>query len=219
MPIPLGGTSNHFPRRALEEIGGWDAYNVTEDADLGLRLARFGWRVEVLASTTWEEAPHRYRDWLGQRTRWLKGWIRTYCVHMRRPVRLLLELGPVKFLGLQILMAGMVLSPLVHPWFYVLGLLKLAGIEMLLIPDSALGDIIWQAALFNVIAGYLAAILLGMAAVARRGRASLIGDALTMPLYWLAISYAAYRALIENLDAPHKWTTTAHRSRLLPVQP
>lgn len=77
LPVPLGGTSNHFPRTVLDAVGGWDPYNVTEDADLGIRLARHGWHVGVLKSTTWEEAPPSFRIWKGQRTRWLKGWMQT----------------------------------------------------------------------------------------------------------------------------------------------
>ncbi len=78
LPVPLGGTSNHFPRAVLEAVGGWDPFNVTEDADLGIRLARAGWQVGVLPSTTWEEAPPTFAVWRGQRTRWLKGWMQTY---------------------------------------------------------------------------------------------------------------------------------------------
>jgi cellulose synthase/poly-beta-1,6-N-acetylglucosamine synthase-like glycosyltransferase len=120
LPVPLGGTSNHFPRAVLDAVGGWDPFNVTEDADLGIRLARAGWHVGVLPSTTWEEAPPTFRVWLGQRTRWLKGWMQTYLVHMRAPRRLWRELGAKRFLGLQVLMGGLILSALVHPWFYVL---------------------------------------------------------------------------------------------------
>jgi cellulose synthase/poly-beta-1,6-N-acetylglucosamine synthase-like glycosyltransferase len=93
---------------------------VTEDADLGIRLARSGWHVGVLSSSTWEEAPSTFRVWLGQRTRWLKGWMQTYLVHMREPRRLWRGLGARRFVGLQVLMGGLVLSALVHPWFYVL---------------------------------------------------------------------------------------------------
>jgi len=210
MPIPLGGTSNHFRRDALDAVGGWDAYNVTEDADLGLRLARLGWRVGVLASTTWEEAPGGLGNWFGQRTRWLKGWIRTYLVHMRQPWRVLRELGPAKFFGLQVLMAGMVVSPLVHPWFYALAFAKLTGLEILQMPSSGLGDALWHAALFNVVAGYAAAVLLGMLAVVRRRHYRLLLSALFMPVYWLIISAAAYRALIDHLDRPHSWRKTQH---------
>ena len=118
--MPLGGTSNHFPRAVLAAVGGWDPYNVTEDADLGIRLARQGWHVGVLPSTTWEEAPPTFRVWKGQRTRWLKGWMQTYLVHMRQPRRLWHELGARRFIGFQVLMGGMILSALVHPWFYLL---------------------------------------------------------------------------------------------------
>ena len=57
LPLPLGGTSNHFRADVLRKVGGWDPFNVTEDADLGMRLARFGYRTGVIGSTTWEEAP------------------------------------------------------------------------------------------------------------------------------------------------------------------
>jgi len=76
MPLPLGGTSNHFPRALLEKVAAWDPYNVTEDADLGIRLARFGYRSATIASRTYEEAPVTFRQWLPQRRRWIKGWMR-----------------------------------------------------------------------------------------------------------------------------------------------
>src|SRR2546423_9133251 len=78
----------HFRTQALRDVGGWDPYNVTEDADLGIRLARFGFGATVIGSTTYEEAPARVRPWIRQRTRWFKGWMQTWLVHMRHPVRL-----------------------------------------------------------------------------------------------------------------------------------
>ena len=94
LPLPLGGSSNHFDTATLREVGGWDPYNVTEDADLGMRLARFGYRSEMIDSTTYEEAPAHFGSWLRQRTRWFKGWMQTWLVHMRQPRRLLRDLGP-----------------------------------------------------------------------------------------------------------------------------
>jgi cellulose synthase/poly-beta-1,6-N-acetylglucosamine synthase-like glycosyltransferase len=85
LPFPLGGSSNHFRTAVLRKVGGWDSYNVTEDADLGIRLYRFGYHSAALSSATYEEAPARYRAWLAQRSRWYKGWIQTWRVHMRRP--------------------------------------------------------------------------------------------------------------------------------------
>ncbi len=80
LPVPLGGTSNHFPRATLVAVGAWDPFNVTEDADLGIRLSRLGYYTGALASTTWEEAPPAFGNWLKQRTRWLKGWMQPYGV-------------------------------------------------------------------------------------------------------------------------------------------
>ncbi|HEX5779565.1 MAG TPA: glycosyltransferase family 2 protein, partial [Xanthobacteraceae bacterium] len=115
LPLPLGGTSNHFRTAILREVGGWDPYNVTEDADLGMRLARYGYRTGVVDSTTWEEAPVARGQWIGQRTRWFKGWAQTWIVHMRHPLRLWREMGAKGFLALQLLIGGALLSALVHP--------------------------------------------------------------------------------------------------------
>ncbi len=212
--MPLGGTSNHFPRAVLEAVGGWDPYNVTEDADLGIRLARAGWQVSVLPSTTWEEAPPTFRIWRKQRTRWLKGWMQTYLVHMRAPMRLWRELGVRGFLGLQVLMGGLILSALVHPWFYVLVAADLWQGRLLGVPDGMLGRTLLGVGLFNVVAGYLSAMALGAVAAARRGRRRLALHAVLMPLYWLGISLAAYRALWQLAVAPYYWEKTEHFARL-----
>ncbi len=117
LPFPLGGSSNHFYTATLREVGGWDPYNVTEDADLGMRLARSGRRSDVIDSTTYEEAPAQFGPWLRQRTRWFKGWMQTWLVHMRQPGRLLRELGPTGFLTFQLIVGGNALAALVHPLF------------------------------------------------------------------------------------------------------
>ena len=213
LPVPLGGTSNHFPRAVLNAVGGWDPYNVTEDADLGIRLARHGWHVGVLPSTTWEEAPPSFRVWKGQRTRWLKGWMQTYLVHMRRPRRLWNELGARRFIGFQVLMGGMILSSLVHPWFYVLIAVEFCLGQLLVVPDGVFGQWLLGIGLFNLIAGYVSAIVIGTVAAARRRRLRLAANALMMPFYWLAISFAAYLALWELVTAPFHWEKTEHTAR------
>lgn len=213
LPVPLGGTSNHFPRRVLDAVGGWDPYNVTEDADLGIRLARHGWHVGVLRSTTFEEAPPSFRVWKGQRTRWLKGWMQTYLVHMRRPGRLWKELGARRFIGLQVLMAGMMLSCLVHPWFYVLIAADVWHGRLLAVPDGVFGQWLLGIGIVNLIAGYVSAIALGAVAAMRRGQRRLAVHALMMPLYWLAISFAAYRAIWQLVWAPFHWEKTEHAGR------
>ena len=210
LPIPLGGTSNHFRRSALDATGGWDPWNVTEDADLGLRLARSGWSVDVLGSTTWEEAPISLRPWLAQRTRWQKGWLQTYFVHMRNPARLWRELGPKSWVWFQIVLGGGLISTLAHPWFY--GMLVLDWVNGSLFPNLQSGPRawFWWIGIINLFAAAAATILLAMLAVKRRGRSDLYFHALMSPLYWLPISVAGYRAIYEWIRAPFYWAKTPH---------
>jgi len=210
LALPLGGTSNHFPVEVLRRVGGWDPHNMTEDADLGVRLARYGYRSRMLASTTYEEAPARFGEWLKQRTRWLKGWFQTYIVHTRRPIRLLRDLGLWGFIGFHAIIGGLILSALVHPVFY--GLIVWAHFNggWLAWPETTAGFALWSVALINIVVGYLAAITLGFAAAARRGRWRLALRALLIPPYWLLISLAAYRALFQLFTAPFMWEKTAH---------
>lgn len=209
LPIPLGGTSNHFRMPALKWLGAWDAYNVTEDADLGLRLYRRGYVCQMLDSTTLEEAPCQFTAWLCQRTRWLKGYMQTWLVHMRRPLRLWRELGTSGFLGFQIIIGGAFISALIHPHFYLLVALDCATGSLLLAPGGLLGTQFWVLALFNAVFGYLASMAVGLLAVWRRG-APLTCQVLFMPLYWLLTSLAAYRALIQLVRNPFYWEKTAH---------
>lgn len=214
--VPLGGTSNHFPRGVLERMRGWDAFNVTEDADLGIRLARAGYRVATLSSTTWEECPDRFKVWLGQRTRWLKGWMQTWLVHTRRPDKLAADLGWWRFVMLQLLLANLVLSPLIHPWFYVLLAVEIHSGRAFGPPDGLVFATVWWVSVFNIAAGYVMAVALGAIAVARRRWPEFIGPTLAVPLYWLVISLAAYRALYQLVRAPHFWEKTEHGSRPRP---
>ncbi|MCL4768370.1 MAG: glycosyltransferase [Hyphomicrobiaceae bacterium] len=217
LPIPLGGTSNHLPRAVLDRWIGWDPFNVTEDADLGIRLARTCGRVEMLDSTTWEEAPVRFQVWLRQRTRWLKGWMQTYLVHTRQPRRLLRDLGPVAFAGFHLYSGGLLLSALVFPVFFGMAVLELIGGDWLTPPDLLPGRVLWTLAAFNIAAAYAASVLAAVVAVRRRGRAWLALGAPFAPVYWLLISVAAYRALFHLATAPHLWEKTEHRSRSRPM--
>ncbi|HWB45827.1 MAG TPA: glycosyltransferase [Hyphomicrobiaceae bacterium] len=215
LPVPLGGTSNHFRREALAATGGWDPFNVTEDADLGIRLARRGYRTAVLQSTTWEEAPCTFLPWLKQRTRWLKGWMQTYLVHTRQPVRLARELGLGGALGFHALMGGLILSALLHPLFYVLLAYHALSGQLLARADSTIGALCWLLACTNLAAGYLVSILVGIVSVRRRGRRGLARSALLMPVAWLLISLAAYRALIQLVRDPFGWEKTEHGASLV----
>lgn len=217
LPVPLGGTSNHFRRSALESSLSWDPFNVTEDADLGVRLARFRMKVGVLDSTTWEEAPSTFRIWQGQRTRWLKGWMQTYLVHMRSPRRLRDELGWWQFIGVQLLMGSMIASALVHPWFYVLLAIDAWRGSAFAWPSGGIAVGFWWLAVTNLLLGYATAVFIGAIAVWRRKRIWLLPSVLLVPVYWLLISWSAYRALRELAIAPYHWEKTLHRAHSVVV--
>ena len=210
LPVPLGGTSNHFPRETLMAAGGWDPFNVTEDADLGFRLARQGWRTTVLGSTTWEEAPVAFGQWFRQRTRWLKGWMQTYLVHTRQPWRLNAELGLRGALGFHALMGGIVLSALVHPLFYLLLAFHACRASFFTPAETLAGAAFWAIAWVNLAAGYVMSICVGALSAWRRGQPGLALSALFMPVCWLLVSAAAYRALYQLATAPYLWEKTEH---------
>jgi cellulose synthase/poly-beta-1,6-N-acetylglucosamine synthase-like glycosyltransferase len=188
----------------------WDPFNVTEDADIGVRLARNGYGCQVLDSTTFEEAPCRFMTWLRQRTRWLKGYMQTWLVHMRSPRSLWRELGPLVFLGFQTVVGGTILSALVHPWFYVLAGIDFAQGSLLARPETVLGWPFWGLAWFDLLTGYLASMALGFLSARGRGYRHLLKDVPLMPLYWLLISAAAYRAVWQFMTARFEWEKTEH---------
>lgn len=209
--LPLGGTSNHFRRGALEAVGGWDPFNVTEDADLGLRLARFGFRTGTITRPTWEMAPEDLTTWLPQRTRWLKGWMHTWLVHMRHPFRLLRQIGLPSFLIVQLLFAGMVISAIAHPVliFVVIRFAVEIALNHRLDTDGT-----WLLVIdgFNVVCGYLSFLMLGWRTMQRGERASFWKIVLFMPVYWLWMSVAGVRAVWHLLWRPHLWEKTPHRA-------
>jgi glycosyltransferase XagB len=209
LPLPLGGSSNHFCTAVLHEVGAWDPYNVTEDADLGMRLARFGYRAAVIDSTTYEEAPARVVPWLRQRTRWMKGWMQTWAVHMRTPSRLLRELGPIGFVTFQLMVGGNVLAALIHP--VLLGSFAYAAVTGYPIL-SADGPSIALPSLFatSLIAGYLISASLGVRGLARR-RLLIHAWALALvPIHWPLLSVAAWRAVYQFVRDPQGWEKTEH---------
>ncbi|QQR36022.1 glycosyltransferase [Devosia oryziradicis] len=206
LPMPLGGTSNHFRLRALRELGGWDAYNVTEDADLGLRLARRKLRVDVLASATRETAPTQLGPWIGQRTRWMKGWMQTFIVHNRDPGRLIAEMGLPSFLVVEALLLGMILAPMLHCGFAIVLLIRgFAGLGWF---DSD----VWSAFYIAVLAlGYGSALAMTVLGLLRLGRMALLPAQAGLPVYWLLMGYATLRAAIELLWRPFYWFKSPHR--------
>jgi glycosyltransferase XagB len=215
LPLPLGGSSNHFRAHILRKVRAWDPYNVTEDADLGMRLARAGYRTTVINSITYEEAPARVHAWLRQRTRWFKGWIQTWLVHMRTPHKTFRQLGPAGFTVFQLLVGGSVLAALVHPIFLVALVVDLA--------TAAPGTTVVHYAPYLVVLciGYVASLQLAIMGLARRKLMRCAWALLLIPLYWLLLSLAAWRALEQFLRDPYRWEKTEHglarNSRLMDV--
>jgi cellulose synthase/poly-beta-1,6-N-acetylglucosamine synthase-like glycosyltransferase len=210
MPLPLGGSSNHFRTSVLREVGGWDPYNVTEDADLGFRLARFNYRCVMFPSTTYEEAPARFGAWLRQRSRWMKGWMQTWSVHMRSPRQLWRDAGPRGFFALNILVGGNVLTALAHP--FLLGELVVRSV-MSVFDDSIASFFakpLIELYLATIVAGYLTTVAIGLIGLAKR---NLLGEAwilILTPVYWVCLSIAAWRALYQLLAEPYRWEKTEH---------
>lgn len=210
LPLPLGGSSNHFRTSILRAIGGWDSFNVTEDADIGIRLARFGYRVSMIDSTTYEEAPAHVRPWLRQRTRWFKGWTQTWLVHMRQPHRLVRELGWAGFLGFQLCVGGNVLAALVHPFF--LGILIAAPFTGLPLwtAHSNLGMALSGLYVAAASAGYAVSAFTAWVGLKRRGLQRIAWVLLLIPAHWVLLSLAAWRALYQCVTAPYTWEKTPH---------
>lgn len=207
-PIPLGGTSNFFRTDVLRDVGGWDPYNVTEDADLGLRLSRLRYRVEVLDSTTFEEANCRLDNWMRQRSRWMKGYLQTWLVHMRRPQRILEATGWKGFLAVQLFVAGNLFSAVINPVMWLASFLWLA-----LTPDIGVAPMpepLFYFNLFALTSGNL--FFMGLMAIGplKRDTRRLAFYGLTAPVYWLLTSLAAYKALLQAVTRPHYWEKTDH---------
>lgn len=205
--IPLGGTTVFFRREVLDEMHGWDAHNVTEDADLGMRLARAGYRTELIDTVTLEEANCRFWPWVRQRSRWLKGYMATYLVHMRNPLRLLRELGPWRFMGFQVFflasLSQFVLAPILWSFWIVL-----FGLPHPLIDALPQGGFLALASLFVVTE--VIGLLVGMTAVASPRHRHLLPFVPTLMFYFPLGAIAAYKALIELITRPFYWDKTNH---------
>ena len=214
--IPLGGTTLFFRRRALEELGGWDAHNVTEDADLGFRLARHGYRTEMIDTVTEEEANCHPWPWIKQRSRWLKGYMTTYLVHMRRPAILYQQLGAWKFWGFQAhfvtALSQFMLAPFL--WSFWLVLFGLPHPLDAVLPRTLMASV---ASMF--LAVEVLNVVIHATAVTGRKHRHLIPWAPTMHFYSPLGTIAVYKALYELVLKPFFWDKTAHGLSLAAVSP
>ena len=207
-PIPLGGTSNHFRRSLLDDIGAWDPFNVTEDADLGVRIAAHGYRTAVIDSVTLEEANVDAINWIRQRSRWYKGYMQTWLVHMRRPMRLLRNLGPVGIYRFTLLLAGTPVIACVNMAFWLIMLAWITG-QPALISEFFIGPI-YYLGLISLVLGNSAAIYMNIIAIREDDKSELFWPALVVPVYWLMMSVAALKGMWQLIVSPSYWEKTAH---------
>jgi cellulose synthase/poly-beta-1,6-N-acetylglucosamine synthase-like glycosyltransferase len=207
VPIPLGGTSNHFRVNQLRDIGGWDPYNVTEDADIGIRLSRRKLKTAMLDCYTYEEATLNFGSWIRQRSRWYKGHAQTYLVHMRHPIKLIQDLGWRKFLLFQFTFGGGIYMPIINPFLWVITAL---GFFVPWVFSSLFLLPIQSICIFNLVVGNLSFLFLYVWTCVKQKQYHCIPLALTMPIYWVMISIAAWRGLIQLITKPFYWEKTSH---------
>lgn len=240
VPLPLGGTSNHFKTEVLREIGGWDPFNVTEDCDLGVRLHKRRCRTRTVASVTWEEATSQTGNWIRQRSRWVKGYFQTFFTHMRHPLRTLRGLGLRGFIGFLLVVGGHSFLLVMNLVFWILLGLYLFWLTGDLMAGRDLWEVIagdteavrsaWKmiyrgpdehALLAPLSVGFFVIscvlllanclfILLGVLAACTRNRWRLLPAAFTMPLYWILISIGAWKGFLQLFTRPHYWEKTRH---------
>lgn len=207
-PIPLGGTSNHFKVAELRELLGWDPYNVTEDCELGVRLATSGRKTRMIDSTTWEEACSRLSYWVRQRSRWTKGYMQTYLAQQRWPFRLLGRLGLLRTLAFHIMVGGTFVCLLVNPIYWVLTLLWFT------FRWETFGElfpyplIVWG--LLCLFVGNFLFVYAAVLATYKRGYYDLVKFCLLVPLYWIITSIGAWKGFVQLLGRPSYWEKTRH---------
>ncbi len=216
LPIALGGSSNHFRIRSLVDVGAWDEWNVTEDADLGIRLARFGYRVRALDSDTSEEAPHELKNWFRQRVRWQKGWMQTLIVHSRGPNLFCRDLGPQRAAAATTVIGGAIVGGLFWPAFALLTAWRAATVGVGdLTPWREMTDVFTY---ILALSGLWAIVLPAAVAARLRGLSLNLRALALMPVYYLLLTAATWTAMVHLVMWPYYWGKTDHgRTRLRPT--
>jgi cellulose synthase/poly-beta-1,6-N-acetylglucosamine synthase-like glycosyltransferase len=204
----LGGTSNHFRREALLEINAWDPYNVTEDADLGVRLYKRGYQTAIIDSTTYEEANSKLGNWIRQRSRWIKGYIQTWLVHMRHPVQLWKELGWKAFLGFQFAVGGNFFTSLLNPIYWIFTSLWFLFQWQFI--QQIFPAVIFYLGAMCLFFGNFAFTYINVAGAMRRNYYDMVKYALLSPFYWALASLAAWRGFLQLFSNPYYWEKTVH---------
>jgi len=204
-PIPLGGTSNHFRTEILRKLNGWDPFNVTEDCDLGIRIFKEGYRTRVVDTTTWEEANSKIGNWIKQRSRWVKGYIQTYFVNMRKPFQLMKRIGFVNFLHFNIIVGGNFFTLCFNPIAWILLIFWLFSPHKLFFPNKFFFIVTPV-----LLAGNLIFVFINVIAVFKRKWYRLIIPSLFSPFYWFLMSAGAWKGLFQYFKKPHFWEKTTH---------
>jgi cellulose synthase/poly-beta-1,6-N-acetylglucosamine synthase-like glycosyltransferase len=209
--IPLGGTSNHFRRQDLIDMNGWDAFNVTEDCDLGIRMVKRGYRTALIESTTLEEANSDVKNWIYQRSRWIKGYMVSYFVHMRHPGSFIRDKQWQHLIALQINVGGKILSMFINPLMWVITITyfafrTFAGPYI----QSLFPTAIFYMAVLCLVVGNFMYVYYYMIGCAKREHFSIVKYVYFVPFYWLLMSVAAWLALYKLIVAPHHWAKTKH---------
>lgn len=218
LPIPLGGTSNHFRADALRRVGMWDPHNVAEDADLGIRIHKLGYQTAMMDSTTFEEANSEFVNWVRQRSRWIKGYMQTWLVHMRHPVALWRELGPMGFLTFQVMVGGTPWLFLLNPVFWFTTTVWFLTYWTPL--QHLFPGVVYFVAMFNLCVGNFAFTYIALAGLAERESWALVRTAVVFPVYWAMMSVGAWKALLQMVMRPSFWEKTEHGlTDIAPVLP
>ena len=199
---------NHFRTSVLVEAGAWDPHNVTEDADLGIRLYKRGYKTAIIDSTTYEEANSEINNWIRQRSRWIKGYIQTWLVHMRHPLRLLKATGWKGFWGFQFTVGGTFVSVLLNPIYWIMTTIWFWK-QFPFIERIFPGPIYFIGA-FCLFIGNFAFTYMNVAGAMRRGYYDMVKYALLSPIYWGLASVAAWKGFLQLFTQPHFWEKTSH---------
>ncbi|MDP3888538.1 MAG: glycosyltransferase, partial [bacterium] len=216
--IPLGGTSNHFRTESLREVEGWDPFNVTEDADLGIRLFRRGYRTAIIDSTTLEEANSKLGNWLRQRSRWIKGYMQTYLVHIRDSFKFTREQGKHSLI-FQLVIGGKIAFILINPllWLATISYFALyayVGPQI----EALYPSVVFYMAVTSLVFGNFLSLYYYMIGAAKKGQWNLMKFVFLVPVYWFFISIAALIALYQLIFKPHYWEKTIHGFHLKPSE-
>jgi|YNPMSStandDraft_1061717.scaffolds.fasta_scaffold01174_8 cellulose synthase/poly-beta-1,6-N-acetylglucosamine synthase-like glycosyltransferase len=210
-PIPLGGTSNHFKRESLQLLQGWDPFNVTEDCDLGIRLFKYGFKTKILDSITMEEANSDFFLWFKQRSRWNKGYIQTYFVHMRQPHEFLTDWTNPHIITFQLIVGGKILSSIINPflWLMTLGYFSFRKTLGPFI-ESLYPSGVFYVAVFSLVFGNFLYFYCYMIGAAKREQWEMVKYAFFVPFYWLMMSIGTWIAIWQIFTKPHYWEKTKH---------